>query len=1331
MKNILKKIPVIASILAAILFFLISCNNYLFNTGIREYISQGQDINSIHAITFNANGGTGKMPIQEVASGVNVTLSQNTFTMETKGFAGWNTQADGHGVAYAEKGTIILTNDITLYAQWSTNFYTITFNANTGIGIMDEQKIVNDVKTKLNKNTFERSNYTFAGWTTEKDKTEIDYLDEAEVSITENTILYAQWTLSTQTITFYANGGSASITGEMEVQTVKSGVSEVLCLNNFIHSDNNYRFDGWNTEENGTGTAYADEATINIKENTNLYAQWVEKTKVTFDGNGSTDEEMTQQIIHSAGESYLNQNTYTYLNHVFVGWNTSKDGTGTPFADGGLITFTESKTLYAQWALQDNIYTITFNGNGGTVAESTDTIYTQFVVKSDSAQLKPKTFVHSEKAFIAWNTNKDGTGTTYQNNETIAIINGNTELFAQWGYTVRFDSKGGSEIPFAMVIASKSFDDTNRPSTPIREGYTFDGWYSDETLTTKWDLDNDKVEKDLTLYAKWTEILYTITFNANNGTGSMDELIVKPLTETELPQNEFEKTGYLFTTWNTEQDGSGDAYADKALLSTNKNITLYAQWKKNIAVTFNTNGGEGTINGTMENQIVPSDVATKLTKNNFTHNDSNYTFTGWNTKSDGTGSSYADEANISISEDLILYAQWASEVWVITYYGNGGSLQSASSVTMYSQNAQKGSSINLQLNNFVRTGYEFIGWNTKDDGTGTSYINYDTVVLSEDITLYAQWSTSVTITYSQNWGLNATQTQVVTAGLPVKLQKNKFEQSQHYFIGWNSQSDGNGKDYSNEQENVVFPVSTILYAQWVTAPYSDENANTIISNGYNLKLVNDGVGTTVKWLYDEKEIPLQDIYSGNIKNGSDLSGFIIKNTSGKITGDHELEGGTIRGIEGMNSLSIQGNLTIGSSERGGIVLTKDNQLTIAGKLTGSNGGVIIRSHTIKQGDVIAEVSEGGNPSNKLIITDQYGHLSVNFEYNETKGQLLALGQLGLTPSDSIVWDDNSDSFVIPEIVLGVDGTIFSLSAEGGYFTVGSIENIIGAKLSMGIPIDENTEKPSGYSTVLKSGKKYSYVQFFPDGASFPSERASDFVQSLTFTPTDSIAGMRVKINLETLSLAGVNVSGGKEDDTVTYFNGSFYKLVTHDGDGWVTGYETAKKQTFNGLEGYLMNITSDSENAFIYDKVLKVENSNGVDCWIGGTRLISKDGYDSDKWEIEKNKQEHWYWAAGPEAGTIFYHGSLYNEGYGTGTGSAFKPGKYYEQNIGLFNKWSKEEPNNRYEFCAHYYATRGYQWNDYNETQKPIYSIVEFTPYGDQVATARAAFAQELYIKK
>ena len=147
----------------------------------------------------------------------------------------------------------------------------------------------------------------------------------------------------------------------------------------------------------------------------------------------------------------------------------------------------------------------------------------------------------------------------------------------------------------------------------------------------------------VTLYAQWTINSYTVTFDANGGTGSMSNQSANYNGATNLTANAFTKTGHTFAGWNTAANGSGTSYADQASYPFTANVTLYAQWTINsYTVTFDANGGTGS----MSNQSADYNVAANLTANAFTR--TGYTFAGWNTAA-AAGTAYADGRQLSPS----------------------------------------------------------------------------------------------------------------------------------------------------------------------------------------------------------------------------------------------------------------------------------------------------------------------------------------------------------------------------------------------------------------------------------------------------------------------------------------------------------------------------------------------------------------------------------------------------------------------------------------------------------------------------------------------------------
>ena len=142
------------------------------------------------------------------------------------------------------------------------------------------------------------------------------------------------------------------------------------------------------------------------------------------------------------------------------------------------------------------------------------------------------------------------------------------------------------------------------------------------------------------------------------------------------------------------------------------------------SVTFDANGGSGAMTG----QVASS--STGLTTNTFTRD--GFNFAGWNTAADGSGTGYAAGASYDFTSDETVYAQWTVSTYTVTFDANGGSGAMTGQVAA--------SSTGLTTNTFTRDGFNFAGWNTAADGSGTGYAAGASYDFTSDETVYAQWT---------------------------------------------------------------------------------------------------------------------------------------------------------------------------------------------------------------------------------------------------------------------------------------------------------------------------------------------------------------------------------------------------------------------------------------------------------------------------------------------------------------------------------------------------------------------------------------------------------------
>ena len=390
------------------------------------------------------------------------------------------------------------------------------------------------------------------------------------------------------TLTFEGNGGSVSTDTKYLYYTFKS----------------------WNTKADGSGTSYAPGESYTGNAPLTLYAQW-------------TNPQLG--FIPPA----VTRNGYS-----FAGWYTAASG-GTQYSSA--TTVTGDLTLYAHWTAQSS-YTVSYDANGGTDAPASQTkpqnqsltltaalpqkSYTLYFKENGGSQpLHP--IVDCSCTFKGWNTRADGSGVSYAPGESYTG-NASLTLYAQWT-----NPQLGSIAPVVT-----------------RSGYTFAGWYTDETGGTQY-TSATTLTGNQVLYAHWTaQGSCTVSYNPNGGSGepasqtkAQDQSLtlssVKPESHLvlsfdanggSLSADNAVRLACVFNGWNTKSDGSGVSYAPGASYTGNASLTLYAQWSNPLI-----------------GSVLPA--ATR----------SGYNFDGWYTAASG---GKQVEAGSVVPASRTLYAHW-------------------------------------------------------------------------------------------------------------------------------------------------------------------------------------------------------------------------------------------------------------------------------------------------------------------------------------------------------------------------------------------------------------------------------------------------------------------------------------------------------------------------------------------------------------------------------------------------------------------------------------------------------------------------------------------------
>lgn len=276
-------------------------------------------------------------------------------------------------------------------------------------------------------------------------------------------------------------------------------------------------------------------------------------------------------------------------------------------------------------------------------------------------------------------------------------------------------------------------------ANPTADYLTFGGWYLNSNFTgSKVTKVNTSGTSDITLYAKWVPVEYNITYVLNGGTNPADAVKTYNVASGTVTLPEPSKSGYSFAGWCKKSDLS-DTPIKEFLTDVPVSLTLYAKWVEGAyTVSYNSNYAAAK---TIEKNYSYEEKFSILGKDTFTRN--GYTLSGWNTKSDGTGTTYTPgQTNVSKLSDVgtvvTLYAQWTPIDYTVTFDSNGGSEISKSLVIHIDQTYQEALGTGNDFPRPTRDTYVFLGWFTAAEG-GTQIKLTDVYGKYADTTLYAHW----------------------------------------------------------------------------------------------------------------------------------------------------------------------------------------------------------------------------------------------------------------------------------------------------------------------------------------------------------------------------------------------------------------------------------------------------------------------------------------------------------------------------------------------------------------------------------------------------------------
>jgi uncharacterized protein (TIGR02145 family)/uncharacterized repeat protein (TIGR02543 family) len=342
---------------------------------------------------------------------------------------------------------------------------------------------------------------------------------------------------------------------------------------------------------------------------------------------------------------------------------------------------------------------------------------------------------------------------------------------------------------------------------------------------------------------------YTVAYNGNGNTGGTvpadaNAYVQGASATVKANIGSLVRTGFTFAGWNTAADGSGASYSGGETFTIGTaNVTLYAKWTQNptYKVFYNGNGNTGGTAPTDANAYEQGVNVTVLANTGNLVRTA-YTFTGWNTALDGTGTSFAGAATFTMGiANITLYAKWTQNpTYTVTYNGNGNN---GGSVPVDANAYLQGDTVTVKANtgSLVRTGYAFAGWNSAADGGGTSYAGAAKFTMGTvNVTLYAKWTQNPTYTVTYNGNGNTGGNVPVDANaylqddtITVKTNTGNLSKTGYTLAGWNTGADGSGTSYAAATKFSMGSANVTLYAKWTiniyTVKFNSNGGNTIDS----------------------------------------------------------------------------------------------------------------------------------------------------------------------------------------------------------------------------------------------------------------------------------------------------------------------------------------------------------------------------------------------------------------------------------------------------------------------------------------------------------------------
>lgn len=472
---------------------------------------------------------------------------------------------------------------------------------------------------------------------------------------------------------------------------------------------------------------------------TAVWEEILDEYLITYVGVDAADNSSNPEC-YTVEDDDIDLQAPSRLGYLFLGWY--EDDTYTQQVTTIDTAAEEDITLYGKW---ESVEFPVLLMDGDEFKKIRTVIFGQtYGVEEYSIEIGPEPVGKDFDGW--WTTLSNGTGVEVDNSTIVSTDNvndtGNHALYARWileQYDLTYHLDGGTNA--AGNPATYTIEDTVTLEDAQKTGYDFDGWFDAATAGNQVTQIGPGGHDPIDLFAYWSAGTFSVSFEANGGSGTMNDQAIVFGTSENLEPNQYTFLGHDFIGWAESADGSVLYNDSESFTMDSEGAMLYAIWQAGTySVQYHANGGSGS----MSDQDIEFGSQDTLSANSFTK--TGHSFAGWSTTAAGSVE-YADQADYSMdSEGVNLYAVWTPDTYTVTYDGNGETSGTAPADQMKTY----GVDLTLRTNtgNLERAGYTFDGWNSAANGSGTSYPSGGNYTTEADHTLYAAWTADTDTAYT-------------------------------------------------------------------------------------------------------------------------------------------------------------------------------------------------------------------------------------------------------------------------------------------------------------------------------------------------------------------------------------------------------------------------------------------------------------------------------------------------------------------------------------------------------------------------------------------------------